>query len=250
MDKEIKGLNEEDRDWFSGWFGTDYYNLLYRERSVAEAGILIGSLRKQNWFHADLQVLDLGCGNGRHALALAPYVKKITGLDLSETQLKIAEQSRKGERCDFVKGDMRDFQLGERFDLVLNMFTSFGYFDNINDNLSVLQRVRDHLHSKGVLILDYLNATWVRTHINPSEKKIIEGIEFKIDRSIENDRVHKTIQVAGRVHKEIVTLFTKEELMSLLKAADLLPWRVCGNYQLEDFNEQTSQRCIIFARPL
>ncbi|MFM7103875.1 MAG: class I SAM-dependent DNA methyltransferase, partial [Flavobacteriales bacterium] len=145
MDKENMRPSNEDHDWFSGWFGTDYYNLLYHERSEAEARIFIDALRQQNGFGKDLSVLDLGCGNGRHALALAPYVKKITGLDLSDAQLNIANEAKKDEHCDFVKGDMRDFQLKEKFDLILNVFTSFGYFDSTEDNMRVIHRVNEHL---------------------------------------------------------------------------------------------------------
>lgn len=208
------------------------------------------SLRGQQWFRDDLHVLDLGCGNGRHALALAPYVKRMTGLDLSDAQLKMAEESRRDERCVFVKGDMRDFQLGEKFDLILNLFTSFGYFDRADDNMRVLRCVRDHLRSTGVFVLDYLNAAWVRAHLIPKEKIILDGIQFDITRTIEHSRIHKIIQVAGGENEEVVTLFSDAELQEMLTSAGLQPSEVYGSYHLDAFDAQTSQRCIIFARPI
>lgn len=250
MDKENTGVGNENRDWFSGWFGTEYYNLLYRERSDAEAVIFIDALRKQSWFRRQLSVLDLGCGNGRHALALSPYVSKIIGLDISEIQLGIAEKSKTNQPCEFVKADMRDFHLDEKFDLILNVFTSFGYFDSINDNLLVLQRVHDHLRQDGRFVLDYLNAEWVLDQLKLSEETMIDGVEFRITRTIRDNRIHKVIKVAGSEYEERVTLFHHHDLKRMMEGAQLSIDRVCGSYHLDDFDAQTSSRCIIFARLL
>ncbi len=250
MDNENTRSSLEDRDWFSGWFGTEYYNLLYRKRSDAEARFFIDALRKQSWFSDGLSVLDLGCGNGRHALALAPYVNKIIGLDISEVQLSIAEKSKVDERCDFVKGDMRDFHLNEKFDLILNVFTSFGYFDSLDDNMKVLHRVHDHLRGGGTFILDYFNAEWVRNHLIPTEKTIIDGVVFEITRIIDSGRVLKVIKVDGREYREMVTFFHYHDLKSMLERAQFQVEKVYGSYHLDDFDESTSSRCIIFAKTL
>lgn len=104
-------------------------------------------------------VEDLGCGRGRHAIPLARKGHSVTGVDLSEKMLEIARSRahREGLSVEWVRGDMRLFRRPRAFDLCLSLFTSFGYFDDA-ENQMVLDNVGASLKEGGTLLLDLRNA--------------------------------------------------------------------------------------------
>ncbi len=104
-------------------------------------------------------VEDLGCGRGRHAIPLARRGFAVTGVDLSEKMLGIARtRARKeGVAVEWVREDMRVFRRPGTFDLCLSLFTSFGYF-NDEENQKVLDNVGMSLKEEGILLLDLRNA--------------------------------------------------------------------------------------------
>ena len=75
------------KTWYREWFGEDYL-AVYKHRDSSDAKDLIGLIRTNVPLDYYMRVLDLGCGNGRHAFALLPHVQKIFGLDLSEKLLR------------------------------------------------------------------------------------------------------------------------------------------------------------------
>ena len=91
------------------------------------------------------RVLDLACGHGRHAIALAQRGMVVTGQDLNEDYLRMARERRqrvKGVEIETVHGDMRDIPFTDEFDAVINMFTAFGYFESEEEDEKVLARRR------------------------------------------------------------------------------------------------------------
>jgi SAM-dependent methyltransferase len=104
------------------------------------------------------RALDLCCGPGRHALALASQGFEVTGVDLSDFLLAKAEVRAKdsGQQIDWVRSDMRDFVRPDSYDLVLNLFTSFGYFALPSDNLQTLRNMAECLTDDGCVVIDTL----------------------------------------------------------------------------------------------
>jgi SAM-dependent methyltransferase len=101
-------------------------------------------------------ILDLCCGQGRHADGLIESGYYVIGVDSSRELLEIAQKSAPEETL-FIEGDMRDIPLKKNScDAVINMFTSFGFFDD-EGNLQVLKSVSSVLKRKGKLLLDYWN---------------------------------------------------------------------------------------------
>lgn len=96
--------------------------------------------------------MDLACGKGRHSWALHQCDLQVTGMDLAPNSIALARQDYPQVR--FEVGDMRSFDLDVRFEAVFNLFTSFGYFNGLEDNLKVLQCVHAHLQSGGCLVID------------------------------------------------------------------------------------------------
>ena len=107
---------------------------------------------------ADGDVLDLACGPGRYAVALAKRGCRVTGVDLSPFLLRKAMVRARDENVDVVllQDDMRHFVRPEAFDLVINLTTSFGYFDDKKDDLRVLENMHRSLRRGGVLVIDVM----------------------------------------------------------------------------------------------
>jgi SAM-dependent methyltransferase len=103
-------------------------------------------------------VLDLCCGPGRHSLALAKRGIQVTAVDRSEFLLsKAKEEAAKSDlEVEFVSDDMRHFVRSDSFSLILNMFTSFGYFDDKEDDLKVLRNAYQSLKPEGAILIDIL----------------------------------------------------------------------------------------------
>ena len=118
----------------------------------------------------DDPVLELGCGTGRIAMALAQAGNRITGLDLSERMLERAIKKRAAlrvearERIHFVQGDMAQFDLGEKFRLVIIPFRPFQHLLEVRQQMDCLDCVRKHLATGGRLILDVFQTDAERMH--------------------------------------------------------------------------------------
>lgn len=103
------------------------------------------------------KVLDLCCGPARHSLALARLGFEVTGVDRSPFLLGKARERAAGMPVEFVESDMRDFVRPGAFDLALSLFTSFGYFDTRDEDLSVLCNIRSSLRPGGVFLIDVIS---------------------------------------------------------------------------------------------
>ena len=115
-------------------------------------------------------VLDLCCGPGRHSIALAKKGLAVTGVDRSPFLLAkaVTRAEEQNVEVEWVEEDMRYFARREAFDLVLNMFTSFGYFDNKEDDLKVLQNIHQSLRPSGICLLDIGGKEWLAKVFQPT----------------------------------------------------------------------------------
>lgn len=175
-------------------------------------------------------MLDVGCGAGRHARALAAAGARPVGLDLSGALLRRARAAG----VPLVRADMRQLPIRPRsMDLVVNLFTSFGYFERDEDHACVLRGIADTLTGGGWFALDFLNAGTVRDGLVPEEVQELGVGPVRITRALDDGgrRVVKTIQVPdGRRFVERVRLFQVEELESMLVAAGFAVQARYGDY--------------------
>lgn len=249
-----------DRPWFESWFDSPYYEEVYDHRNLSEAKAFIERLTQWLQLPLDAKVLDLGCGWGRHTRSLAELGYLATGLDLSPRLIAKARENflRPGdpvsERLTFCNGDMRDFQLDTEFDLVANLFTSLGYFEDEDQDLKVICNVHRHLKSDGLFVLDFFNKETILSELSESEYRCGALFDTQIRRSLHKDQLIKTIEIipgqAGdkpRTFVEKVRCYEPERLHAMLSACGFVVAQHWGTYQLTPA-EPGSPRCILLAR--
>ena len=236
------------KDWFEDWFDTPWYNMLYRHRDEKEAARFLDGLLEILKPSPGARFLDLACGNGRHAMWLNRRGFYVTGVDLSEAQIKRASV-HSASNLNFKRHDMRHSLDVEAFDYVVNLFTSFGYFESDDDHLRTLESIYGCLKPGGVLVIDYLNANLVRTSLPTEETKNVDGTAFHISRAIEKGQVVKRIAIPehGLEYEEKVRLFGLPEFQKMLAETGFELQTFYGDYGFNPFKAPTSDRLIILA---
>lgn len=238
-------------DWFETWFDTNYYHTLYKHRDEKEAEKFISNLLNYLDLEEGARCLDLACGKGRHSLFLNKNNLDVTGLDLSSNSIQKAKPME-NETLKFDVHDMREVYQSEKFDAILNLFTSFGYFDSNEENLKVLNSVHKMLDDNGVLVIDFLNAKKSIANLIESEEKEIDGINFKIKRSFDSYHIHKNIKFTDEnkdfEFSERVQALLKDDFEYLLEKSGFVIEKLFGDFDLNPFNDSVSNRLIIIAR--
>jgi SAM-dependent methyltransferase len=250
-ERDTARRTESTSEWFANWFDSEHYHRLYANRGDEEAACFIDRLIERRHLAADETLLDLGCGSGRHARHLAAKGFDVTGLDLSAESLELAGR-HEGPNLRFVRQDMRlPFQTGI-FDHVLNLFTSFGYFDDPADDVTVVHNIASALKPGGTLVLDYLNVVRAEAHLTPEESTVREGLTYRLTRWTDAGHIFKGIAFddsgGGSVeHVERVAKLTLEDFRFIFELCALRIEAVYGDYLLSPFDETCSPRLMFVA---
>ncbi len=234
------------KDWFTSWFDTPFYHILYKDRDDTEARIFMKNITSFLQLESKTHILDLACGKGRHSVFLNSLGYKVTGADLSENNISFAKTFA-NERLNFAEHDMRS-PIVHKYDAIFNLFTSFGYFEDDEEDIKVLENIKKGLKENGVAVIDFLNVFDVKKNLVANEVKSIEGIDFLIHRKIENGFIIKeitfTIDRKNHSYFERVKYLDAEKFTSYFKKAGLKINHIFGNYSLSDFDKETSNRLI------
>jgi cyclopropane fatty-acyl-phospholipid synthase-like methyltransferase len=243
-------------DWFEEWFDSPLYEKLYADRDEKEAEQLIELLEETLLSEQYQSILDLGCGRGRHSHNLAKRGYDVTGIDLSPEAIKTAKEKAEELNLSNVHFEVRDMRdpLPRKFDAIVNLFTTFGYFKSDKENASVLDSVTQMLKDEGLFVLDYLNAEKVKQDFVDEEEGEFHGIRYEIKRYIKNGAIHKDIAFAGdqldkpRVYWERVKLYGLDWFKKEMAKRELEIIDVNGDYRGSDFDPDTSPRLLIISR--
>lgn len=241
------------QEWYKESFGEDYL-LVYQHRDVRGA---YNEVKKMmDWLHLEkgASILDLCCGTGRHSIALHEFGYQVTGVDLSEVLLREAVKSDREHQIRWLKGDMRNVPLEESFDAVVNLFTSFGYFTDDQENRRVLMEMERLLKPGAKFIIDYLNPDYVKANLVPFSERRAGNVMISERRSInkEDGTVEKKITVTPmedgqkkREYLESVKLYGLQDFERLLQGTALTIDQVYGGYDQEEYHPATSHRLIL-----
>ncbi|NOR29003.1 MAG: methyltransferase domain-containing protein [Lutibacter sp.] len=237
----------QNNDWFVSWFDTNYYHILYSHRDYTEAQEFMQNIISYLALKKEATLLDLGCGKGRHSIYLNSLGFNVVGADLSKNSIQQAKQFE-NERLHFMEQDMRN-PFKDSYNAVLNLFTSFGFFEDDAEDITILQNIKNSLKPEGIAIIDFMNVKKVMANLVAKETQLIEGITFNITRYIKDGFVVKEINfdADGKHHTyfEKVKCLDLPKINSYLAAVNFKIKHTFGNYQLAPFNETTSDRLIL-----
>ncbi|MBL0328654.1 MAG: methyltransferase domain-containing protein [Bacteroidetes bacterium] len=242
---------DKHTEWFESWFDSPYYHVLYKNRDFSEAELFIDKLIQLIEPAKASRVLDLACGKGRHSIYLNKKGFDVTGIDLSEKSIACAKTAE-NETLHFYMHDMRKLFRTNYFDVVLNLFTSFGYFEQERDDLATINAVYKSLKPNGIVVLDFMNSKKVIQNLSDRETKTIDGIDFKISKTFVNHFIIKKIEFSDKgknySFEERVKALTLADFEKYFEANKLKIVHLRGDYELSEFNESNSERLIIVAK--
>lgn len=240
-------------EWFEEWFNTEEYLNVYRHRNDEEAGKLVRLILSNVHLNEGADIIDLACGSGRHSILFADRGFNVTAVDLSENLLNVARKNAEnlGLTIDFVNADLRNFCITSKFDLAVNLFTSFGYFESDIENYLLFSDACDLLKPGGYFVIDYFNTAFVKRHLVPHSEDNFNGKRIIQDRKITGDRVVKDITIANngssRKYKESVRMYSYTELKAAIEKSGLRVYKTFGDFDGSKFDLNSSPRIIIIS---
>lgn len=243
-------------EWFEDEiFWEKLYPLIFSDKVFEAAeGEVEKTLALADFHGAD--VLDLACGPGRHSVPLAKNGYSVTGVDRSPFLLARAEERGRDANVaiEWIEEDMRRFKRTEAFDLVVNLFTSFGYFDDGQDDALVLTRIYQNLRPGGVLVMDMMGKELMARHFRPTISSELGNGSLFIER-------HEIVDGWSRTRNQWIlvengeavtfrfqtTLYSGVELKSLLKSTGFRNVKLFGSLDGGEYGAD-ARRLVAVAR--
>ncbi len=214
-------------------------------------------------------LLDVGCGHGRHAIALAKLGCHVTGIDTSQyfldKVLKRAAEEKVNVRV--FREDMRELLANGVYDVAVSLFTAFGYFEKESDHVLAIRKIVQALHQKGQFLIDVKNPiSLIKGMIEKgaydketglfsfhTEEKLSNGIELRVEEKYDAARMrwhaHTQWEKAGKLEEIAysVRLFTCPELCSLLEQSGMKIQNTWGDFDESPYTA-LSKRLIVLAQ--
>jgi 2-polyprenyl-3-methyl-5-hydroxy-6-metoxy-1,4-benzoquinol methylase len=258
-DHQSHSRGDHSREWFEEWFDHPLYLKVYHHRDEEEASRCVRTILSLTGLDPKHQpspsVLDIACGAGRHALAFARTGLRVTANDLSPYLLDRARElaETEGLTMEFSLQDMRTIHFGHRFDLVVQLFSSFGYFETDKEDRDIVTSIASLLNPDGWYVLDLINPQHLQHHLVPRTDRNHGNLSIVEERSLSERHVTKKITLHeenGKEHSftESVRLYSPDEAIGLLESGGFSVERIVGDYNGGTFNAATSPRLMLIAR--
>ena len=238
-----------DQPWYKRAFAEEYLEI-YRHRSPVQGQQQVNQMVAAGLIPKHGRVLDLCCGAGRHLKPMRDSGLDAVGLDLSLHLLRAGELAGVAAQADALHVPFASGQ----FQVVTNLFSSFGYFPDDDAHHGVLKEVHRVLQPGGRLVLDHMNAEVVIRELEPESLDWRDGLTLKQTRryDAESKRVIKDIEYIpdgkpARNWHESVRLFTPTELDDFLTQAGLRVSARFGDLDGSPFEPSTSNRQVVVA---
>ena len=237
--------------WFANWFDSPYYHTLYKNRDEKEAQVFIDNLIDYLQIPKGSKLIDIACGKGRHAKYFNKKGMDVVGVDLSQNSINTAIKDE-NKNLQFLAHDMRENYQENAFDVVTNLFTSFGYFEDNKDEQKAINAMASNLKKEGILIIDFMNAKKVIANLVLNEQKMINNIQFDITRQVKDGFILKDIRITDgkeqQQFQEKVKAITLADYSEFITNAGLKIIDIFGNYKLDNFDEEISDRLILICK--
>jgi len=240
--------------WYHTFFDEDYLKywsfVLTPEKTQKEIEFVLQALALPEGSH----ILDLCCGQGRHALEFARMGYQVTGLDISETLLNHARKSAEEQNLllKFVHSDMRDIPFTEEFDAIVNLFNAFGYLEEDEEDEKVIKAVTKALKTKGKFLIDLLSYKRLLMFEHKYNQSPNLAVENSVDVLSGRFKARWLITDDNGEQKErilVQRIYTFTEFNKMLKSSGLQVKKVFGGFDGSNY-EIDSNRMIVLAEKI
>jgi SAM-dependent methyltransferase len=238
--------------WTETFFGKYYlrtHNPILTEKKTNEE---VDFIEKILDLPKESKILDLPCGHGRHSVLLSQRGYDITGIDIQENFIKLAQEENSSAK--FLLQDMRKIDYKNEFDAIINMFTSLGYFDE-NQNALVVKKMSQALKKGGKLLIDTVNREWIMNHTGEIDQAWMlypdDNLTFLANNTFDvyTSRMHsqQLIVENGERHtqEQDIRLYTFTELKLILEIHGMQVLDVFGNFKGEDYTVDSTNMIIL-----
>lgn len=200
--------------------------------------------------------LDLSCGPGRHLLGFADQDIQMTGVDLSGFLLNQAANhiESEGVDADLVLSDLLDYQPRHSFDLITNLFSSFGYYDDPKDNQLLLNKIHQWLNPSGYFVLDVFSKEQAAMHIEPVHCTEYDNGDIRFERPLLTDHLsvysNEWILVRGdKAYRWSYQhyVYSAVELEDMLQQAGFTAIDIYGSFSGDDY-DMDAERLVVVAQ--
>lgn len=249
-----------DTPWYLAFFGADYLDAYGHTFTAERAERETAFIEEILHLRAGDELLDLCCGQGRHAVPLASRGLRVTGQDLNEDYLRMAQRTAvaQGVVLETICSDMRVIPFESRFDAVVNLFSAFGYLESEQEDRKVLAQVAKALKPSGRLLLDLINREWVIANPVPNEWRMDERGRIYLehrDVDLRHSRNHVTFTIVepDGTRRESVghhfRLYTLTEMIGMLESVGLVFTAAYGNFDGSPYTATTRRMIVTALRP-
>lgn len=242
-----------DKNWYEKWFSNKYYLEIYSHRDEKEARDIINLIQRYIPLSTNAKVLDVCCGAGRHSIELARRGYNVTGFDLSSYLISQAKENLCNSKeinlnVEFFINDMKDFSFGNEYDIAINIFTSFGYFESDDDNLKVFENVISSLKPGGYFVFDFINPDNLKKTLVSESEDVYDGEKISQKRRIENGFVFKDIFIGEEKYTERLRLYTFDDINNVFLKLGFSIMNTFGDYYGNPFDRENSKRMIYICK--
>ena len=227
------------------WFSSPYFHILYKHKNYQETQRFLDQLVDFLQPQPEHKLLDLACGKGKHAIYLSKKGLDMTGLDISASNLRYGRKFAH-DRLQFVQQDMREPYKENHFDIILNLFTSFGFYPEDTENQKVLEAVATMLKPGGRFFLDFINPRVYEHSLIPYELSVVQGIKFQVTQKIEEGMITKGVHFHDNgqdfYFEENIKSLSYQRFQDYIEASPLRLVQTFGDYDFSPFEEADSER--------
>lgn len=244
------------KEWFENEkFWNSYAPIMFDAQRWAEAPAVAGDVCKIAGLKKGSSILDAGCGPGRISVELASLGMNVTGVDLIQSELDAAQESAdaEGVKLELVRADLRTYKAEKQFDCAINLYTSFGYCDTIEEDVLILQNIYTSLKDGGWFILENISRETAILYFTEGEwferagKTVLT--EFHVEGAWEGLRSRWILidnQTGERIDHEFVQrLYSGIELKRILKGIGFTSVEIYGDFDFSPYNEKARTMVIV-----
>lgn len=252
---ESETMNDQESWHSQDAFWELFEPLLFNPRRVMLAKEQVSQIETLLQIDKRARILDLCCGVGRHSLELAARGYDVTGVDRTARYIKAARQQAKERNLSarFAVGDMREYRSPDSYDVILNLFGSFGYFADASEDRAAVGNMYDSLRPGGQLLIETNGKEILARDFQPRDWDEEGDLLMLSEKQVTQNwgRVEtRWIAIRGAErfeHRTSIHLYSAVELASLLTAAGFADVRVYGSLDGAEY-DQDAQRLVVVGR--